>query len=275
MNIIEQTQNGVPFLQSDGFNAAGGLTHGFSTRLGGVSEGMWESLNLGVSRGDDPDHVRENYRRFLSAIGARGACIATCNQVHGAVVRNITSADVKTDPYEKLAFDADGLMTAIPGVILAVFTADCIPVLLYDPRRRVAAALHAGWRGTAAGIVTVAVGQMTSTYGTDPADILAAIGPGIGPCCFETHDDVPDAMRSAFGGGAETYIEPRGEKWTVDLKGVNAWRLREAGVRGENIDVCPVCTACRTDLYWSHRITGNKRGLQGALIALAGEEGRG
>ena len=91
---------------------------------------------------------------------------------------------------------------------------------------------------------------------------------------FRSHDDVPDAMRSAFGGGAEAHIRPKGEKWTVDLKGINAWRLREAGVRGENIDVCPVCTACWTDLYWSHRITGDRRGVQGALIALPVEGGR-
>lgn len=269
MNIIEQTQNGVPFLQSDGFNAAGGLTHGFSTRLGGVSEGMWESLNLGVSRGDDPDHVRENYRRFLSAIGARGACIATCNQVHGAVVRNITSADVKTDPYEKLAFDADGLMTAIPGVILAVFTADCIPVLLYDPRRRVAAALHAGWRGTAAGIVTVAVGQMTSTYGTDPADILAAIGPGIGPCCFETHEDVPNALTAAMTGAALPFIRLKENgKFAVDLKGINAKRLELAGVDPAHIAVCGECTSCLADKYWSHRRQGTQRGSMASMIQL-------
>ena len=115
---------------------------------------------------------------------------------------------------------------------------------------------------------------MGRLFGARPEDIRAAIGAGIGPCCFETHDDVPNAMRSAFGGGAEDYIRPRGEKWTVDLKGLNAWRLREAGVREENMDGCPTCTACRTDLYWSHRITGDRRGVQGALIALPVEGGR-
>lgn len=98
-----------------------------------------------------------------------------------------------------------------------------------------------------------------------------AIGAGIGPCCFETHDDVPDAMRAAFGEGVEAYIAPKGAKWTVDLKEINAWRLREAGVREEHIDICPTCTACNTDLYWSHRVTGDKRGVQGALIGLPRE----
>lgn len=269
MKIIERTENGVPFLLSDGLEAAGGVAHGFSTRLGGVSEGMWSSLNLGVSRGDDPDHVRENYRRFLSAIGAKGDAIATCNQVHGAVVRNVTSADLKRDPYEKLAFDADGLMTAIPGVTLAVLTADCIPVLLYDPRRRVIAALHAGWRGTAAGIVTVAVGQMMSVYGTDPADILAAIGPGIDPCCFETHEDVPNALTASMTGSALPFIQLKESgKFSVDLKGVNAKRLELSGVNPDHIAVCGECTSCLGDKYWSHRRQGTQRGSMASMIQL-------
>ena len=273
MNIIEQTQNGVVFFQSDGIAAAGGAAHGFSTRLGGVSQGMWESLNLGVGRGDDPDHVRENYRRFFQAVGAEGGRIAVTNQVHGGAVRTVTTADVRPDPCGKPPYEADGLMTDLPGVALVVYSADCIPILFYDPVRRCIAAAHAGWRGTALGLPAKAVGEMGRLFGAKPEDIRVAVGAGIGPCCFETHDDVPDAMRSAFGGGAEAHIRPKGEKWTVDLKGINAWRLREAGVRGENIDVCPACTACRTDLYWSHRITGDRRGVQGALIALPGEEG--
>ena len=269
MNIIEQTENGVVFLQSDGFSAAGGVAHGFSTRLGGVSQGMWESLNLGVSRGDDPDHVRENYRRFLAVIGAKGDAIAACSQVHGAVVRNITSADVITDPYDKTAAEADGLITAIPGVILTVYTADCIPVLLYDPKRRVIAALHAGWRGTAAGIVTVAVGQMASVYGTDPADILAAVGPGIGPDCFETHEDVPNAMTAAMAGGVLPFIQLKDNgKFAVDLKGINAKRLELAGVLRSRIAVCGECTSCLEDKYWSHRRQGTQRGSMASMIEL-------
>ena len=269
MNIIECTQNGVPFLQSNGFNAAGGVAHGFSTRLGGVSEGMWASLDLGVSRGDDPDHVRENYRRFRSAIGSRCAALAACNQVHGAVVRNITSADMKRDPYDKVGCDADGLMTAIPGITLTVFTADCIPVLLYDPKRRVVAALHAGWRGTAGGIVTVAVGQMAAVYGSDPADILAAIGPGIGPDCFETHEDVPNALTAALAGAALPFIHLKENgKFAVDLKGINAKRLELAGVDPANIAVCSHCTCCMEDKYWSHRRQGTQRGSMASMVEL-------
>lgn len=269
MKIIEQTHQGVPFLAADAFTAAGGVAHGFSTRRGGVSQGMWSSLNLGVNRGDDPDHVRENYRRFLTAIGAQGHTLAMCNQVHGAVVRNLTTADLKSDPYDKAGYDADGLMTAIPGVILTVFTADCIPVLLYDPKRRVIAALHAGWRGTAAGIVTVAVGQMAAVYGSDPADILAAIGPGIGQCCFETHEDVPNAMTAAMTGAVLPFLQLKDNgKFAVDLKGINAKRLALAGLDPDHIAVCGQCTSCDRENYWSHRLMGTQRGSMAAMIEL-------
>ena len=175
MNILEQTKNGVPVLYADGIEAAGGAVHGFSTRKGGVSQGIFASLNLGLTRGDDPEHVRENYRRFLSAVGTMDkTTFAMCNQVHGDTVRAITTADVKSDLYGKLHYEADGMMTAIPGVALVVFSADCIPVLLYDPVRRVIAALHSGWRGTAAGIVTRAVERMEEVYGCRPENILAA-----------------------------------------------------------------------------------------------------
>ncbi len=269
MEFMEQTKNGVTYLSAENLAAADGAVHGFSTRLGGVSRGMWASLNLGLSRGDDPDHVRQNYQRFLSAVGATGSSIATCNQVHGAVVRNLTTADLKADPYDKVDFEADGILTAIPGVVLTVFSADCIPILLYDPKRRVIAALHAGWRGTASGIVTVATGQMVSIYGSDPADILAAIGPGIDPCCFETHEDVPNAMTAALAGGSLPFIQLKDSgKFCVDLKGINAKRLELAGLAPENICLCRECTCCDAEKYWSHRRQGTQRGSMASVIQL-------
>ena len=269
MSIIRKTEQGVPYLVSEGLLAAGGVAHGFSTRLGGVSTGMWDSLNLGVSRGDDPDHVRENYRRFLSAVGAEGFATAMCQQVHGAVIRNVTTADVKHDPYEHRPLEGDGLMTAVPGVALTVFTADCLPILLYDPKRRVIAALHAGWRGTAAGIATAAVEQMTALYGSDPADLLAAIGPGIGSDCFETHEDVPNAMTTALTGNSLPFLRLKDNgKFSVDLKGINARRLELAGLDPDHIAVCHDCTACLPDTYWSHRRMGTQRGSMASVIAL-------
>ena len=276
MNIIEQTQNGVVFFQSDGIAAAGGAAHGFSTRLGGVSEGHFASLNLrgGGPHPDDRELVRENYRRFCAALGADPAGLVLSRQVHEDTVRHVTAADAGKGFSAPVDYTADALITNEPGLNLMVFSADCIILLLHDPVTASIGAVHAGWRGTALDLPAKAVREMGRLFGAKRSDIRVAVGAGIGPCCFETHDDVPDAMRSAFGGGAEAHIRPKGEKWTVDLKGINAWRLREAGVRGENIDVCPTCTACRTDLYWSHRITGDRRGVQGALIALPVEGGR-
>ena len=269
MSIVEQIQNGIPCLRSEILEAAGGIAHGFSTRVGGVSTGMWDSLNLGVSRGDDPDRVRENYRRFLSAVGVEGSLLAMCNQVHGNEIRNLTTADLKRDPYDKATFEADGVMTAIPGVTLTVFTADCLPVLLYDPVRRVIAALHAGWRGTASGIVTAAVEQMTAVYGCDPANILAAIGPGIDQCCFETHEDVPNAMTASLATACLPFINlMENGKFSVDLKGINAKRLELAGLNPDHIDLCRDCTCCMENKYWSHRRQGTQRGSMASVITL-------
>ena len=269
MNIVEQTQNGVTFFSADGINAAGGAAHGFSTRLGGVSQGMWASLNLGVSRGDDPDHVRENYRRFFAAIGADGSHIAMTHQVHGGAVRTITTADLHTDPYEKVGYEADGLMTDLPGAALVVYSADCIPILFYDPARRVIAAVHAGWRGTAAGIATAAVERMENVYGCKPSDILAAIGPGIGPDCFETHEDVPNAMTAALSTAVLHHIRIKENgKFSVDLKAINAMRLEQAGLDPDHIAVCPLCTSCNPDKFWSHRKLGANRGSMAAAIQL-------
>ena len=157
-------------------------------------------------------------------------------------------------------------MTDVPGIPLIVFSADCNVLLLHDPVRRVIGAAHAGWRGTAAGIAAETVRVMAEDYGCDPADLRAAIGPAIGPCCFETDGDVPEALRAALGVAAEPFMAWNGSKWHIDLKAVNALWLRREGVTC--IDICDHCTACRPDLYWSHRKTGLRRGEQAALIAL-------
>ena len=269
MDIIEQTCQGVTFFRADGIDAAGGAAHGFSTRLGGVSQGMWESLNLGVSRGDDPDHVRENYRRFFAAIGRSGKRLAMTNQIHGGVVRCVTTADLHTDPYDKVGYEADGLMTDLPGVALVVYSADCIPVLLYDPARRVVAAVHAGWRGPAAGIASTAVERMREVYGCRPGDILAAVGPGIGPDCFETHEDVPNSMTAARSTAVLRHIKLKENgKFAVDLKNINAMRLAQAGLDPDHIAVSSLCTSCHPEMFWSHRKLGTDRGSMAAAIQL-------
>ena len=269
MNIIEHNKNGLVYLTADGFEAAGGVAHGFSTRLGGVSEGIYATLNLGMNRGDAPDRVRENYRRFCAAIGADMGNIVCASQVHGDTVRTVTAADLGIGLDEPEPWQADGLVTDIPGVTLAVYSADCLPILLYDPVRRVVGAVHAGWRGTALGIAAKAVERMVDCYGCDRLDILAAVGPGISKCCFETHEDVPNAMTAALGVRATPFLSPiENGKFKVDLKGINATRLERVGLRPEHISVTADCTACLPEKYWSHRITGGVRGSQAAVIQL-------
>lgn len=269
MSLVQRERGGVLYHTAEQLDAVPGLAHGFSTRAGGVSEGIFASMNLGLNRGDDPACVRENYRRFQAAIGGSGGRYAMCDQVHGSAVRVITTADVKADLYDRAKYEADGLMTDVPGVTLVVFSADCIPVLLCDPERRVIAAVHAGWRGTASGIVEAAVSRMETAFGCRREDIRAAVGPGIGPCCFETHEDVPNAMMAAVSSPALPYIRIKENgKFSVDLKGINAKRLERAGLNPANIAVSADCTACMPERYWSHRMLGGDRGSMAAMIEL-------
>lgn len=253
------------------------IVHGFSTRLGGVSQGIYAAMNLRGSQpleevaADAPENVRENYRRLCAALGADSDRLVLSKQVHRDTVRQVTAEDAGKGLLRPADYTADALVTNVPGMSLMVFSADCIILLLHDPVTGSIGAVHAGWRGTALDLPAKAVAEMGRLYGARPRDIHVAIGPGIGACCFETHDDVPDALRAAFGSGLNFAMFPQPDrpgKWAVDLKAVNAWRLTEAGVPREQIDLCPICTACNTDLFWSHRRTGDRRGVQGGLIAL-------
>ena len=270
MEIVEQERCGVFFYACPGPEWAG-AAHGFSTRLGGVSPAPWDSLNLGAGRGDAPERVAENFRRFCAAVGADSGCLVKNHQVHSARIRAVTRADILERPELPGTFEADGLVTDQRGVCLTIFSGDCIPVLLYDPVRQCIAAVHAGWRGTALGAAARAAEAMAEGYGCRPEDILAAVGPGIGPCCFETHGDVPAGLRTGLGEEAAPFIRPLSApgKFSVDLKGANARWLERAGLRPEHIALCAACTACDRTRFWSHRMQGGQRGSMAAVIQLA------
>lgn len=260
------TKNDLVWLTSDVLENDA-VTHGFSTRKGGVSPTPWDSLNLDDRRGDDIANVQENFRRLCAALDTDVQRAVLSRQVHRSDVRRVTVEDCGKGLWRPQDYDsADGLVTDVPGIPLIVFSADCNVLLLHDPVRRVIGAAHAGWRGTAAGIAAETVRVMAQDYGCDPADIRAAVGPAIGQCCFETDNDVPEALRATLGAAAEPFMVWNGSKWHIDLKAVNALWLQKAGVT--RIDVCSHCTACRPDLYWSHRKMGLRRGEQAALIAL-------
>lgn len=248
-----------------------GTAHCFSTRFGGVSEGALASLNLGVHRGDRPANVRENYRRLGAAVGFESKNTVFTKQVHSDIVQRVGKQDRGRGLVYPVEVPRDGLVTNEPNVALTIFSADCTPVLLYDPVTRAVGAAHAGWRGTASGIAARTVEAMCREFGSRPENLRAAIGPCISQCCFETDSDVPEAMLAALGEEAHCAIRSVGEKYYVDLKQLNAMWLRRVGVA--QIDLSCDCTACQPQRFWSHRRVGNSRGSLAAVIMLkeAGE----
>lgn len=250
---------------------AGGIAvpHCFTTRLGGVSQGYLESMNIGYHRGDDSQAVEENYRILASALDFDPEKLVLTHQVHSDVVRIVTHRDARGLDHHAYP-ECDGLITCDPGTALVVFTADCTPVLLWDPVTGAVGAVHAGWRGTAMDIAGKAVSAMCHTFGCAAENIRAAIGPNIGPCCFETDEEVPLALQATYGDAVLPLIHSRQGKFFPDLKQINALALRRAGVT--HIDISTECTRCRPDRFWSHRLCGARRGSQGAIIVC--REGR-
>lgn len=249
------------------------VRHGFSTRKGGVSPAPWDSLNLRTGSDDSQENLLENYRRFCGAIGTNMQRAVLSKQVHETTVRVCRAEDAGKGLLSPRDYTADALVTRETDLPLVVFSADCGIILLHDPVQNAIGAIHAGWRGCAGGIVEKTVQTMQDMFSSDPSHIVAAIGPCIGQCCFETDDDVPDAMRAALGTEAEPFLEKRGVKWHVDLAGLNRQWLLRAGLAPEHIDDCGLCSTCRPDLFWSHRKTGNQRGAQIAMISLSAPEG--
>lgn len=246
------------------------VPHAFTTRLGGVSEGMYASLNLRFSCDDRRENVVENYRRLCAAIGIDAERGAPTHQLHHDHIRVVTEEDAgqlfRPQRYE----DVDALITDVAELPLFIYSADCGITLLHDPVSRCIGAVHSGWRGVALGILPKTVEEMGRRFGTKPENLRLAMGASICQDCFETDDDVPDAMRTALGAAAEPFMQRRGAKWHVDLRGINLWQLKQLGIREEQTELLPLCTACHPELYWSHRRTGGARGVQGAVIALPG-----
>jgi polyphenol oxidase len=258
------------------------LIHGFSTRPGGASSLESESvLNLGFMEWDSRENVLANRRKFQSALGAAHFHLAPLKQIHSDVIHRLERSSA--EPCK-----GDASATYQPGVLLAIQTADCVPILIVDPHKRAVAAIHAGWRGTLARIAEKAVGRMQLEFGSEPVHLLAAIGPSIGPCCYEVAADFVTRFTAQFANASNYFDEPRtGDEpnplqWLnmkppghqppprnvyLDLRKANRSQLLASGLRAQNIFSSDLCTACRTDLFFSHRRKGP---LSGRLMSVIG-----
>ncbi len=240
--------------------------HGFSTRTGGVSDGMFASLNLGMNRGDEPARVTENWRRFLESSDVTRKEFVCGKQVHGNKVHIAGASDLRPAYGKGYMNECDGYVTAERNVPLAIFTADCVPVLMQDAQKNIVGAIHCGWRSAVADIEKNAVDAFVS-LGSDPADICVALGPAIDRCCFEVGAEVVDAVKDLIGPAASSFYEARGEKFMLDLRGVVAERFRMLGIKPEHIEKVGECTMCHPDRYYSHRGTKGNRGSLACVIS--------
>lgn len=263
---------GVPYYSFPSLDAIPFVRHGFSTRLGGVSEGIYASMNLSFTRGDREEAVLENFRRFCAAIGTNAEDVVVSAQEHHTVVLPVTKADRGRGVTRERGYtDIDGLMTNEAGVVLCTQYADCVPLFFVDPVRRVVATSHSGWKGTVAQIGAVTVQRMGEVYGCDPKDILCGIAPSIGPCCFEVDRPVYDEFAKLSFADETILRDDHNGKYHIDLWETNRRILLSARILPEHITVTDLCTKCHPDIFWSHRVTGGERGSLAAFISIAEE----
>ena len=237
----------APALGVTGWESIPGLTHVFLGRPGLPPPDPSATTN------SDP------LCDLKKSLGLAGHKITTLRQVHGDAILDVEEPS-------KCAGDGDAMATGRPGVLLGVLTADCVPVLLVDPRRRVCAAVHAGWRGTAAKIAGKAVAHLSVRYGCDSADLLAAVGPAIGPCCFEVGPEVVDSFRDAWEDDFDPFLDRRGQKGMIDLRGLNRLSLLETGIPEDRITIVGPCVACASADFHSYRRDGVRAGRQVSLV---------
>jgi len=301
------SRGGLGWLESVRLSTLPWLVHAFSTRRGGASQAPCAGLNLGFTESDRHERVEQNRRRFLDQVGGKGFVPASLRQVHSSHSFAVTRSGDGQLAYQLPGIEApallstnppagDGLMTAETGILLTIRIADCLPLLLVDPRQRVVAAVHAGWRGARARVIEKAVGDMRRAFDSDPQELIAALGPSIRACCYDVGKEIVDAFHGSFA-DADQFFRPlpdRPEAATdrheilflsacppghapehvpaarLDLTAVARHQLASAGVRPANICVAEYCTACRTDLFFSYRGEGGSTGRQAAVIGIRG-----
>lgn len=262
-------KNGVVYLTIPAFEETGMVKHCFTTRLGGVSKGIYDSLNTSIIKEDPLENVRRNLDLVCSAVGIDYTRLVFSDQVHGDNIRVVTEADIgKGLTLPSDIEDADGLMTNVPGVPLITFYADCVSLFFLDTKNKAIAVTHSGWKGTVLKIGSKTIKQMGEVYGTKPEDCLVGIGPSIGPECFEVGPEVAEEFRNAFDNWAE-FIEPYGkEKFKIDLWKANKLLLMKLGIPEGNITVSGMCTKCNEDMFFSYRRDNGRTGSLSAIMEL-------
>ncbi|WP_331658557.1 peptidoglycan editing factor PgeF [Lacrimispora sp.] len=266
-----KTVEKVPYLSFPILERTGLVKQGFSTKLGGVSQGKYATMNFTFTRGDNRSHVMENYRRMGKALGVDMERMVLSYQTHTTNVRLVTEEDagkgiVKERDYE----DVDGLITNVPGITLVTFYADCVPLYFLDPIHQAIGLSHSGWRGTVKRMGEVTVKKMEEAFGTKAEDVIACIGPSICKECYEVGGEVAQEFMKGFDKKywSDILSEKKDGKYMLDLWRANEIVLLESGIKQENIQVTDICTHCNSDLLFSHRTTGNERGNLAAFLGI-------
>lgn len=266
---IERGQK-VPLLQYPMLEKTGIVKHCFTTRMGGVSKGIFSTMNLSFTRGDEKEAVCENYRRLAKALDVSYEKFVFTDQTHTTNVRKVTEKDAGIGLTREREYqDVDGLITNEPGLVLSTFYADCVPLYFVDPVHKAVGMSHSGWRGTVHRMGKVTIEAMTKEYDTRPEDLICAIGPSICQDCYEVSEDVAEEFKQVFKGRAEELLLDKGSgKYQLNLWRANEAVLQEAGVPKEQIAVTNICTCCNPNLLFSHRASQGKRGNLGGFLCL-------
>lgn len=261
---------GVPFLTYNRLSQIDFIRHAFSTKHGGVSTDEWTSMNFAFSRGDKPENVIENYKIFSDAVGFDYNSLVTSSQDHNTYVRPVTKNECGIGIWrEKDMLSVDALITNEPNVTLVTHYADCTPLFFVDTVGKAIGLAHAGWRGTVGRIGEEVIKKMTSLYGTNPKDVVVAIGPAISKCCYEVDRDCAENFYNLKDLDNSKFIFPKNDgKYMIDLLETNRQIVMKAGVKEENIVLSDLCTKCNSDLLWSHRATNGHRGTMCAFMCI-------
>ncbi|MGI6686026.1 MAG: peptidoglycan editing factor PgeF [Bacillota bacterium] len=270
MGFIREEKLDTYFYTVPAFSETGLVEHGFTCRLGGVSQGDFASFNLAFHVGDNPESVRKNRRKMVSLLGKDLDSLVAGEQVHSSHIHivDVNDRGRGSASYDSSIPGTDALITNLPGIILSSYYADCVPVFFLDPINKVIALAHAGWKGTVQNIAGLTIQKMTALFGTDPSNCLAAIGPSIGKCCFQVDQPVLEEFARDID-QYERFCCSQGKgKWFLDLPGINEHLLVQHGLKHQNITQSGICTSCQHEIFYSYRKDQGKTGRQAALMML-------